>query len=90
VKKYHHLKNVLTSDLGTGIIVIQDWGVNELENDYAVFKSEELRHAAIVLRAAFDIRTAGGEDDEIIADLIQALEDGVDIVVEDTTEDELL
>jgi hypothetical protein len=54
-----------------------------MEPEIAFFDTEELAYISRILRAAFDIRTANNEDDDILADFIQALDDGVTIKVDD-------
>jgi hypothetical protein len=58
--------------------------------DYSVFEDKELARIAVILRGAFDIRTADGEDDELLGDFIQALDDRVPIIPKELDDDALL
>lgn len=50
-----------------------------MANEIAFFEREELAYISRILRGAFEIRTAEGEEDEVLADFIQALDDGITI-----------
>lgn len=52
-------------------------------NEIAYFECEELAYISRILRGAFEIRTAAGDEDEVLGDFIQALEDGRPIYQEE-------
>lgn len=54
-----------------------------MENEIAYFGQEELAYISRILRGAFEIRTAEGEEDELLADFIQALEEGCPIYLDE-------
>jgi len=54
-----------------------------VENEVAYFDSEEMAFISRILRGAFDIRTANDEEDNTLADFIQALDDGATIKLDE-------
>ena len=83
MSNHRHLKNFLTFEPNKAIINFHSWGVHIVENEVAYFDSEEMAFISRILRGAFDIRTANDEEDNTLADFIQALDDGATIKLDE-------
>jgi len=53
------------------------------------FTSDEFAHIEMILRGAYLIRTADGEEDELLGDFIEALVEDDEIVRDDSDRNEL-
>ena len=79
VENQRYVKNFLTFIPNERIISYYRREESIMDEEVAYFDREELAYISKILRGAFDIRTAANEDDDVLADFIQALDDGATI-----------